>query len=181
MPRAAQRFWLLKSEPEVLAFDDLWAAPGRRTMWDGVRNYQARNFLRDSLALGDQVLFYHSNAEPTGVAGIAEVASGPYPDPTQFDTRHSGFDPKSTRENPTWFALDIVALRALERVVTLDELKRNPRLAKMVLVQRGSRLSVQPVTREEFGEVLRMAAAEAPRSAANGSSAPAKKHAKRAR
>jgi len=132
-------------------------AKGRRTVWDGVRNYQARNLLRDRFRAGDRVLFYHSSTEPTGVVGLAEVASAAYPDPTQFERGHEHFDSASRRDAPIWFAVDVVAVRALERVVTLDEIKRNASLSKMVVAQRGSRLSVQPVTREEFDEVVRMA------------------------
>ncbi len=158
MARRDKRYWLLKSEPGAFSFDDLWAAKGRTTCWDGVRNYQARNLLRDELQPGDGILYYHSNAEPTGVVGIAEVASKPYPDPTQFERGHEHFDATAERAAPRWFSVDVKALRKLPRVVTLAELKAHAALANMVVAQRGSRLSVQPVTRVEFECVLALAA-----------------------
>ena len=152
-----QRFWLVKSEPTEFSFDDLWAAKGRRTMWDGVRNYQARNFLRDEMKPGDAVLYYHSNADPTGVVGVAEVAGAPYADPTQFERGHAHYDPAARSDEPRWFVVDLVARRRLPRVVTLEELKAQPALRAMGVVQRGSRLSVQPVARAEFELVLELA------------------------
>jgi predicted RNA-binding protein with PUA-like domain len=152
-----QRFWLMKSEPSELSFEALWAAPKRTTGWDGVRNFQARNFLRE-MAPGDGVLFYHSSAEPTGVAGIAEVASAPQPDPTQFEKGHAHFDPRSQRADPMWLQVEVRAKAKLGRVVSLAELKANPALAQMRVLQKGSRLSIQPVTASEWQEVLRMAA-----------------------
>jgi predicted RNA-binding protein with PUA-like domain len=149
-----QRYWLLKSEAECFGFDDLWRAPKRRTAWDGVRNYQARNFLRDQMSVGDGVLFYHSNAEPSGVAGLARVASKAYPDPTQFDPSAEHFDPKSRREDPAWLQVDIEAWQRLPRFVPLAELKLDPRLAKMLVIQRGQRLSVMPVSAPEWRAVL---------------------------
>jgi predicted RNA-binding protein with PUA-like domain len=146
----------MKSEPDVFSFDDLWKAKGKRTPWDGVRNYRARNFMRDQMRVGDGVLYYHSNAEPPGVAGVAEVASEPYPDPTQFDPRSKYFDPKSTPEAPRWQLVDVKAVKKLPRFVSLQELKESPELATMGVVQRGNRLSVQPVTAAEWREVLRM-------------------------
>jgi len=154
MPK--RRYWLMKSEPDVFSFEDLWKAKGRRTAWDGVRNYRARNFMRDDMQVGDGVLYYHSNADPPGVAGVAEVASHPYPDPTQFDPRSKYFDPKSSREEPRWQLVDVKAVAALPRFVPLEDLKQNARLARMGVVQRGNRLSVQPVTAAEWREVLRM-------------------------
>lgn len=151
-----RRYWLLKSEPDVFSFDDLLAAKGRRTGWDGVRNYRARNFLRDELKVGDGVLFYHSNAKPPGVAGVAEVVREGYPDPTQFDPADPHFDPKSDPDAPRWFQVDVRAVTPLERPVSLEDLKANPKLAGMAVVQRGQRLSVQPVTAAEWRDVLRM-------------------------
>ncbi len=148
--------WLLKSEPQTFSFDDLLAAPGRTTAWDGVRNYQARNFLRDGMKPGDPVLFYHSSTRPPGVVGTAEVASASYPDPTQFDPESAYFDPKATREEPRWFSVDIKAVARLPRPVTLQELKNDSRLTD-VKVQRGNRLSVMPVTAGEFEVVLELA------------------------
>jgi len=154
MPK--RRYWLMKSEPDVFSFDDLWKAKGRRTAWDGVRNYRARNFMRDDMQVGDGVLYYHSNAEPPGVAGVAEVASRPYPDPTQFDPKSKYFDPKSTPEDPRWQLVDVKAVEKLPRFVSLTDLKENAKLASMGAVQRGNRLSVQPVTAAEWREVLGM-------------------------
>lgn len=150
------RHWLMKSEPEVFSFADLEQAPRRTTGWDGVRNYQARNFLRDDVALGDLVLFYHSNGDPPGVVGIAEIAREAYPDPTQFEPESPACDPASPREAPRWLAVDVRAVRSLPQAVPIGALKANPRLAAMAVVQRGQRLSVQPVSAAEFAEVLRM-------------------------
>jgi len=152
----ATGYWLMKSEPDVFSFDDLWRSPRRRTMWDGVRNYQARNFMRDLMRVGDGVLFYHSNTKPPGVAGICEVASEAYDDPTQFDPADSHFDSKSKRDKPRWQLVDVRAVKKLPRYVPLDELKEDRALARMAVIQRGQRLSVQPVTRAEWKRVLQL-------------------------
>ena len=152
----AKRYWLFKSEPDVFSFDDLCKAKGKRTLWDGVRNYQARNFMRDQMKKGDGVLYYHSNAKPVGIAGVAEVVKEGYPDPTQFDPKDSHFDAKSDPDDPRWFVVDIKAIAALPEFVTLDALKGNAKLGEMAVVQRGQRLSVQPVTAAEWKEVLKM-------------------------
>lgn len=146
----------MKSEPEVFSFDDLLAAKGRRTPWDGVRNYKARNYLRDEMAVGDGVLFYHSNASPPGVAGVAEVASESYPDPTQFDPEDDHHDPGSDPDDPRWFLVDVRAVAKGERFVSLPDLRAEPRLASMGVLQRGNRLSVQPVGAAEWGVVLEL-------------------------
>lgn len=151
------RYWLMKSEADCFGFDHLWNTPGKRTGWDGVRNYQARNFIRDSMSIGDLVLYYHSNAEPSGIAGIARVASAAYPDPTQFDPSAEHFDPKSKREDPPWMQVDIEAVAKLPRFVSLQDLKRDPRLARMLVLQRGQRLSVLPVEAGEWRVVLELA------------------------
>jgi predicted RNA-binding protein with PUA-like domain len=151
----AKRHWLMKSEPSTFSIDDL--AKAGTTSWEGVRNYTARNFLRDGLKTGDEVLFYHSSAEPTGVAGIAKVVREAYPDASQFDAKSDFHDPGSKKDDPRWVAVDVKFVRKLPRVVTLAELKANPALAKMAVLQRGSRHSVQPVTPEEFAVVLAMA------------------------
>jgi len=151
--------WLFKSEPSAFSFDDLWALKGRKTRWDGLRNYQVRNFLRDEVRAGDEVLFYHSSADPTGVVGLCRIAREAYADPTQFDAEHAGYDPKSERADPRWLAVDLQATRRLERAMTLAEIKANLRLKGLRAVQPGSRLSVTPVTDEEWAEVLRLAAA----------------------
>lgn len=149
--------WLLKSEQDVFSFDDLLRAPRRTTHWDGVRNYQARNTLRDVMKKGDRCFFYHSNSDPTGIAGICEVVKEGYPDHTAFDPRDPHHDPKSVREAPTWFMVDVKAVAALPRILTLEELKRVKGLERMVLLQRGSRLSVQPVTAKEWAIICRHA------------------------
>jgi predicted RNA-binding protein with PUA-like domain len=149
-----KRYWLMKSEPAVYGFEDLLR--DGRTTWDGVRNFQARNLLRDEVQVGDQVLFYHSSAEPPGVAGVAEVARAGFPDATQFDPSGAHHDPASSEADPRWFAVELRPVRALPRLVGLPELKANPKLAAMDLLRRGNRLSVQRVTAAEFREVLRM-------------------------
>jgi predicted RNA-binding protein with PUA-like domain len=148
--RADKRYWLLKTEPSTFSFDDLWAAPKRTTFWDGVRNFQARNTLRDQMKKGDLVFIYHSSTDPTGIAGIAEVAREGYPDATAFDPKDSHFDPKSKKESPTWFGVDVRALKKIDPMITLEELRGTAGLEKMVLLQRGSRLSVQPVSAAEW-------------------------------
>lgn len=150
---AATRHWLVKSEPDSFSFDDLMAAPGRTTCWDGVRNYQARNFMRDDMKLGDLVLFYHSGAEPPAVAGVAEVVREGYADHTALDRRDPHYDPKSRADAPTWVMVDVRAAEPFRRLVTLAELRAAPGLAGMALLQKGSRLSVQPVTPAEFAIV----------------------------
>lgn len=149
------RYWLMKSEPDEVSFDDVLAAPGRTTAWFGVRNYQARNFMRDQMQPGDGVLFYHSSCAVPGVAGIAEVASGPYPDASQFDPSSKYYDAKATREQPRWISLDV---RAVEqgRYLPLTEMRGVPELEDMVLLRKGSRLSVSPVTQGEWNAVLRL-------------------------
>ena len=145
------RHWLVKSEPEVYSIDDL--ARDGVTCWDGVRNYQARNFLRD-MRVGDAVLFYHSNAEPVGVVGVATVVREAYADPSQFDATSAYFDAKSDAASPRWDAVDVRFVRRLARVVTLAEIKADAALAGMLLVQRGQRLSVQPVAVGHYERIL---------------------------
>lgn len=149
-------YWLFKTEPTTFSFDDLWNAPNRTTHWDGVRNFQARNMLRDQITPGDLVFIYHSSADPTGIAGIAEVVRGGYPDASAFDPKDSHFDPKSKPDSPSWFVVDIRAVKPLPRFITLDELRKTKGLEKMVLLQRGSRLSVQPVRAEEWKIITSM-------------------------
>ncbi|MDG1051659.1 MAG: EVE domain-containing protein [Planctomycetota bacterium] len=149
-------YWLMKSEPDVYSYAHLEAAPKQTTLWDGVRNYQARNMMRDEMKVGDLVLYYHSNTKPPGVVGVARVVKEGYTDPTQFDPNDSHFDPKSQEDNPRWFVVDIQAVAALKAYVSLDDIKANPKLAEMAVVQRGQRLSVQPVAAAHFREVLRM-------------------------
>jgi predicted RNA-binding protein with PUA-like domain len=150
------RHWLLKTEPGVFSFDDLLQAPKQTTGWNGIRNYQARNFLRDQMEEGDRVLIYHSSADPPAVAGLAEVVRAGYPDPTQFDAKDDHYDPESTPAAPRWYQVDVKAVRKLPRAVSLEEIRRTKALAKMPLVQRGQRLSVQPVGPEEYELIVRM-------------------------
>lgn len=159
------RTWLLKTEPDDFSIDDLAACPKQTTCWDGVRNYQARNFLRDDFRPGDQVLLYHSSVDPPSVVGICEVTREGYPDPTAFDPTHKHFDPDSSAEEPRWMMVDIRLARKFDRPIPLDELRRQPGLAKMELLRRGSRLSVQPVTAEEFAIVEQLAEGEDRQSA----------------
>jgi len=153
-----RRYWLLKTEPGTFSFDDLWNAPGRTAYWDGVRNYQARNLLRDGMNKGDLVFIYHSSTDPTGIVGIAEVTRSGYPDHTAFAKADPHYDPKSDPASPTWFMVDVKAVRKLPEIITLDALRQLPALDKMVLLKRGSRLSVQPVSAEEWSAIMSMAA-----------------------
>ena len=147
------RYWLMKSEPDDVSFDDVLAAPDRSVAWYGVRNYQARNFMRDAMSVGDGVLFYHSSCAVPGVAGIAEVASGPYPDATQFDPASRYHDPKATPETPRWISIDV---RALERgrYLPLSAMRNVAALGDMALLKKGSRLSVSPVTEAEWNAIV---------------------------
>lgn len=149
-------YWLVKSEPDVFSIDDLANSPLQTTCWDGVRNYQARNFLRDSMKNGDKVLFYQSNTDPMGVAGWCEVVREGYPDTSAFDPNSSYFDPDSTPEKPVWIMVDIKLVEKFPRLVTLQEIKENPSLKDILLIKRGNRLSVFPVKEEEFNEIIEM-------------------------
>lgn len=151
--------WLLKSEPSAYSIDEL--ARDGQTCWDGVRNYQARNIMRDAMQLGDKVLFYHSNATPPGVVGVAEVSREAYPDHTQFDPDSTYYDEKSDPDDPRWLMVDIRFVARFAEVVPLEALKSEPKLADMAVVQRGQRLSVQPVREPEFETVLTMAGLDA--------------------
>ena len=151
-----RRFWLIKSEPDVFSYSDLEAAPHQTTCWDSIRNTGARNFLRDAMKIGDQAFYYHSNAEPSAIVGICEVVREGYPDFTALDPKHPYYDPDSVAETPTWFMVDVKAVRALERPVTLPEIKASKALAEMALVK-VSRLSVVPVTAGEWEIVQAMA------------------------
>jgi predicted RNA-binding protein with PUA-like domain len=156
---AKQRYWLVKSEPDVYSIDDL--ARDGRTEWDGVRNYQARNYMRDEMAIGDLVLFYHSNANPPAVAGIARVCSAPHPDRTQFDPNSDYFDPKATKEDPRWWLVDLEFVERFDEPVSLDTLKANAKsLDGMMVIKRGVRFSVQPVEPKHFARVLAIAGAK---------------------
>lgn len=150
---APKKFWLIKSEPSTFSIDDLQRSPKQTTCWDGVRNYQARNFMR-TMTVGDHVLFYHSNADPPAIVGIAKVAKTAYPDPTQFDKKDKHYDSASTASQPRWDMVDIKYVRRLRRPLTLDELRKESKLKGMTLLQKGSRLSVQPVSRIEWEHIL---------------------------
>ena len=156
MPAAKHRarYWLFKSEAGCFSYDDLVRSPRRRTGWDGIRNHQARNFLRDDVQVGDGVLFWHSNGDPPGVAGIARVARAADPDPTQFDPDAEHFDPRSRPDAPVWFQVELEAVAPLARFVSLADLKACPELAAMRVLQRGQRLSVMPVEAAEWKKVL---------------------------
>jgi predicted RNA-binding protein with PUA-like domain len=143
------RYWLMKSEPSVVGIDDVLAMPGQTVDWWGVRNYQARNFMRDQMRVGDKVFFYHSNCKLPGIAGLAEVAKLAYPDRTQFDPDSPYFDPKASPENPRWMNVDVRAIQKT-RLISLDELRAHPELAHMRVLQRGNRLSITPVDPAEW-------------------------------
>ncbi|MEP4078500.1 EVE domain-containing protein [Haloferula sp.] len=149
------KYWLIKSEPDVFGIDDMKKA--KREPWNGIRNYQARNFMRDDMEIGDLALFYHSNAKPPGVVGIAEVAGEPYPDDLQFDKKSKYYDPKSNPDDPRWVMVDFNFIEKFKEMVSLDELKAEKALEGMLVTQRGSRLSITPVTKKHFDKVCKMA------------------------
>jgi predicted RNA-binding protein with PUA-like domain len=146
----------MKTEPDCFSVDDLAALPGRTTSWDGVRNYQARNLLRDEIKEGDQVLFYHSGARPTGIAGLCTVVRPGYPDHTARDPEGDHFDPRATEDNPIWYMVDVRLDEKLPAILPLSELKKAPGLEKMMVCQRGAMLSVQPVRLDEWKVILRL-------------------------
>lgn len=149
-------YWLMKSEPSEFSIDDLAARPKRTEHWDGVRNYQARNMMRDDMKRGDQVLFYHSNCAEPGVVGIAKIVREAYPDHTAFDPDDPHYDPKSDPDNPRWLMVDVQFVRKLKRTISLSELKSCDQIADMPLVRRGNRLSVMPVTKQQWDFILGM-------------------------
>jgi predicted RNA-binding protein with PUA-like domain len=142
----------MKSEPDAYSIDDL--ERDGRDMWDGIRNYQARNMMRDDMKIGDEVFFYHSNCKEPGVVGIAKVVSEPYPDPTQFDKKSKYFDAKSNKDNPRWCLVDVAFVRKLKRNVTLSEIKAQKSLADMILTRKGNRLSIMPVDKKHWNKIL---------------------------
>lgn len=150
----SKHFWLMKSEPDVFSIDDLAKRPGQSELWDGVRNYQARNFMMNDMKVGDEVLFYHSNAEPSGVAGIATVSKEAIPDPKQFDPKSEYYDPKATKEKPRWFCVTVKYKEKFKNFIPLSAIKEIPELGQMHLVQKGSRLSISPVAENEFQLIL---------------------------
>ena len=149
------KYWLMKSEPDECSIDDVLAAPGRITPWSGVRNYQARNFMRDLMKVGDGVLFYHSSCPEPGIAGIAEVASPAYPDQTQFDRKSDYYDKESKKDAPRWYNVDVRALRKT-RLLSLSELKKQKPLARMITLRPGNRLSITPVTEAEWKHIQKL-------------------------
>ncbi len=150
-------YWLMKSEPDAFGIDDLRSRPRKTEPWDGVRNYQARNFMRDDMKKGDLIFFYHSNCKVPGIVGIAEVASAPYPDPTQFDPDSKYFDPKSDPDDPRWILVDVKYKRSLKRVISLSEIKEHAEaLGDFALTRRGNRLSIMPVSAEQWDYLMGM-------------------------
>jgi predicted RNA-binding protein with PUA-like domain len=149
------KYWLFKSEPGSYSIDDLKS--DKKTHWDGIRNYQARNFIRDDMKKGDLVIFYHSNAEPTAAVGICEIVKEAYPDHSAFDPDSKYFDAKSKKDNPAWMMVDVKYKKKFKNPVELSAIKSNPKLKDMRLVQRGNRLSLFPIEKKEFEEILRMA------------------------
>lgn len=150
------QYWLMKSEPSVFSIDDLAKAKAKTTCWDGVRNYQARNFMRDRMRKGDLAFFYHSSCEPAGIVGIVEIVREGYPDHTAFDRKSGHYDPKSRRDDPTWFMVDIKLKRRLENMIMLKELREHAssELSEFGLLRRGNRLSVLPVSKSEWDFIL---------------------------
>jgi len=147
-------YWLMKSEPDVFGVDDLMKAPGKTDTWDGVRNYQARNMMRDEMKKGDLVFFYHSNCKEPGIAGIMKIVRAGYPDHTAFDPDEKYYDPKSDPDNPRWYMVDVKHVRKLKQVITLTELKTHAQLSDLPLVRRGNRLSIMPVTKKQWDFIL---------------------------
>lgn len=155
-PSNTKRYWLMKSEPDSFSLEDLKDSPNRTTRWDGVRNYQARNFMLREMQIGDPVLFYHSNCKEPAVVGLAEVSSEPYPDPTAFDPKSPYHDPKSNPENPRWHLVDITYLRAFKEPVTLAAIRGRPELADLLILRKGNRLSITPVDEPHFQIICEM-------------------------
>jgi len=151
-----KKYWLVKSEPGDFSIDDLAQSKNQTTFWDGVRNYQARNFIRDEIKKGDGVLFYHSNTDPLAVVGTCEVVKEGYPDYTQFDSESNHYFTSATKEKPIWFMVDIKLIKKIKNPVTIDQIKANPKLKKMRLIQKGNRLSVMPVSEAEWNEIEKM-------------------------
>ncbi|TYQ13963.1 UNVERIFIED_ORG: putative RNA-binding protein with PUA-like domain [Zoogloea ramigera] len=151
------QYWLMKSEPDDVSIDDLMASPNHTTAWYGVRNYQARNFMRDQMQQGDRVVFYHSSCAEPGIAGLAEIVSGPYPDASQFDPNSHYHDPKATQEQPRWISIDVQGTRKT-RLLPLAEMRTIAALEDMVVLQKGSRLSITPVTPAQWQAIVKLLA-----------------------
>lgn len=149
-------YWLMKSEPDEFGIEHLRDRPNQTEPWDGVRNYQARNMLRDQMQVGDLAFFYHSNCRPPGIVGIMEIVRAGYPDPTQFDPESDYYDPKSDPDNPRWYLVDVKFQRQFSRMITLEELKSQPQLTELAVVRRGNRLSICPVSKAEWDFIVAM-------------------------
>lgn len=149
--------WLFKSEPDSFSIDDLGKSPNQTTSWEGVRNYRSRNILRDEIKLGDEVFFHHSSTEPPGIVGTCKIVRAGYPDRTAFDPESEYFDAKSTKENPRWYTVDVKLIKKFGKLLPLPMLRETPGLEKMMVCQRGARLSIQPVTKEEWDIICRLA------------------------
>lgn len=150
----SEKFWLMKSEPDVYSIDHLFKDGS--TLWEGVRNYQARNFMMKDMMIGDLVLFYHSNTEPPGVAGIGKISTKPIPDPTQFQKKSKYYDEKSSLDNPRWFCVRVEFVQKFQKFISLNDLKKNPNLKSMLVIKKGQRLSIQPVKVDEFNEIKKI-------------------------
>lgn len=156
------QYWLFKSEPDAFSIDDLAAMPGQTEHWDGIRNYQARNFLRDQVKLGDQVFFYHSSCKDVGIVGVAEVVKESYPDHTQFDPESKYYDPKSSPVNPRWVMVDIKLQQKFSKILPLKVIKTMPEITELGLVKKGHRLSIMPVTEDEWQVLMAKGRAKLP-------------------
>jgi len=152
----AKKYWLFKADPEVFSIEDLIKSDNQTTCWDGVRNYQARNFIRDEMKSGDEVLFYHSNTEPNVIVGVCKIVKDAYPDLTQFDPKNKHYFPAAKKDDPPWFMVDIKFMKKFKIPVSLADIKSNNKLKNMRLIQRGNRLSVMPVEKEEFEEIVKL-------------------------
>lgn len=148
------KFWLMKSEPDVFSIDDL--KKNKTTLWEGVRNYQARNYMMNDMQVGDSVLFYHSSSDPSGVAGLATISKAAIPDPTQFDKKSEYYDPKATKEKPIWFCTEVKFVSKFPNFIPLEQIKKDKKLSGMVVIQKGSRLSIQPVEQKDFDHVQQL-------------------------
>ena len=153
----AKNYWLVKSEEEEYPLSRLQNEPEQKVAWDGIRNYQARNFMRDEMKVGDEILYYHSRCDEPGIVGLAQVVSEPYPDPTQFDKKSKYYDEKSTPDNPRWMLREFGYLKTFTRRITLAELKADPALSDMLVVKKGQRLSIQPVEKAHFSYLSKLA------------------------
>lgn len=151
------QYWLMKSEPETFGIDHLIAMDGKTEHWDGIRNYQARNMMRDDMRKGDLIFFYHSNCTPPGIVGTMKVVKEAYPDHTAFDPKSNYYDPKSSPENPRWFMVDVKFQKKFKQMITLEQLRQEPALSSMKILQKGNRLSITPVSKTEWEYIMDLA------------------------